>query len=289
MSNVAVITRTKNRPRFLQRAWKESLSTQTASLFEWIIVNDGGDPEPVDGVAELARSRISVTVIHNTSSLGMEAASNQGVNASTAPYLLIHDDDDTLHPSFLEKTTAYLDEHPDMGGVFTNITQVLERITDSQIRQVRSRKYTSGMQAIYLGDFLGFNPFVPISFLYRRSIHDAVGLYDESLPVIGDWEFFIRAIRHCDMGLIQDYLAYYHIRVNGNGADQNTVTAKKSLHAQCDAAMRNRYLREDLQAGKMGLGVLMNREFRDHYGRNVLTKLDRIFNMLSVVKRMIGR
>ncbi len=40
---------------------------------------------------------------------------------------------------------------------------------------------------------------VPIGGLYRRrSLHELVGFYDESLPVVGDWEFNMRAASVAD-------------------------------------------------------------------------------------------
>ncbi|WP_363323715.1 glycosyltransferase, partial [Accumulibacter sp.] len=43
---VAVITRTKDRPLLLQRAL-ESVSGQSLTDIQWVIVNDGGEPAPV--------------------------------------------------------------------------------------------------------------------------------------------------------------------------------------------------------------------------------------------------
>jgi glycosyltransferase involved in cell wall biosynthesis len=278
MPRVSIITRTKNRHLLLQRAWLKSISQQVFQNFEWIIVNDGGAVDEVNNIAEKARETIPVKVIHYKESKGMEAASNAGISESDAEYILIHDDDDTIASEYLLKAVKYLDDHPEKGGVFCNILQCYERIRKDKIKVVRTRKYTELFKAIYLIDFLGYNPFVPISFTYRKSLHSEVGLYDETLPVVGDWDFFIRSLRHVDMGLIQDYLANYHIRLNGKESDLNSLTAKAELHAEYDACIRNKYLREDLSHG--GIGLLMSQNYRNHYDRTILMKLDKVFRIM---------
>src|SRR6056297_895371 len=97
--------RTKDRPILLQRAL-QSVCHQTLGDWSLAIVNDGGDPRPVDQqVADLpAAHRQRITVLHHPESCGMEAASNAGLQALQSRYVLIHDDDDSLHPDFFART-----------------------------------------------------------------------------------------------------------------------------------------------------------------------------------------
>ena len=101
---VAVVTRTKDRPLLLPRA-RRSVSNQTLRDFVWVIVNDGGEPKHVDHEAELARADgVSTEVVHISSSRGMEAASNAGVEKTSSKYVTIHDDDETWEAEFLQRT-----------------------------------------------------------------------------------------------------------------------------------------------------------------------------------------
>jgi glycosyltransferase involved in cell wall biosynthesis len=52
----------------------------------------------------------------------MEAASNAGIAACDSDYIVIHDDDDSWCPDFLERTVAFLDgpEGARYGGVATH-------------------------------------------------------------------------------------------------------------------------------------------------------------------------
>ncbi|GAG92375.1 unnamed protein product, partial [marine sediment metagenome] len=74
---IAIITRTKNRPLFLERA-VNSVLNQNFENFMHVIVNDGGETDPVDKLAlkykDLYNDRLKI--VHNDVSKGMEAASN---------------------------------------------------------------------------------------------------------------------------------------------------------------------------------------------------------------------
>ena len=81
-------------------------------------MNDGGDPAPVDSLIASRREAFGdrIRVIHNAASKGMEAASNVGLRAASGRYVVIHDDDDSWNPTFLEQTVAYLAKPPGPPG-----------------------------------------------------------------------------------------------------------------------------------------------------------------------------
>lgn len=259
-SKVAVVMRTKNRPLLLARAL-DSVCSQTYRDWILVVVNDGGDPEPVE---RLVRERATsaddrIVVVHHDRSLGMEAASNRGIRAVTSDYLLIHDDDDSLHPQFLEKTIQFLDSPfgSRFAGVAVRAVKVLEEIRGDVIVTLHREPYRPDIKTVGLAEMAVSNPVPPISFLYRRSVHDAVGYYDESLPVLGDWEFYLRVLERFDIYYLDEELAYYHHRYLKTGTYSNTVVGQTDLHRLYDTLVRNRRLREDLAKGTFGLGALL--------------------------------
>ena len=266
MPAVAVITRTRDRAMMLKRAGA-SVSGQTYREFIWVIVNDSGDPAPVDAVAEDAkRQGVEVLVVHHAVSRGMEAASNLGIGKCESEFLVIHDDDDSWDPRFLETTVGYLQSARGQiyGGVVTHAVWVEEEIQPTgELRTLTEMHSNDGMRAVQLLDVAGTNPFPPISFLYRRAIYDLVGGYDESLPVLGDWDFNLKFLLHADIGVITKPLANYHHRVNAAGTSfENSL----NQHAEYKAIFRNRLLRKDVASGQYGLGHLVS----------VMSKLDEL-------------
>jgi glycosyltransferase involved in cell wall biosynthesis len=253
MPAVSVITRTKNRPLLLRRAL-DSLGNQRFSDWEHLIVNDGGDPAPVD---RLAAGEPRRRAIHNPRSHGMEAASNVALRQARGRYVVIHDDDDSWDPAFLEATVALLDEAaPSVGGVITRTVRVRERIEGDQVIRIDETPINEWLEQVTLRRVAVDNPLQTIAFLYRRSILDEIGYYREDLPVVGDWEFNLRFCRRYEIAVIRRPLARYHLREDVNGVNSNSVFS--GVLAHWEARLRNELLRQDLAAGQPGLGFLTN-------------------------------
>lgn len=259
-AGVAIITRTKNRTLMLERAISSVLS-QTFSDWHHVVVNDGGDADNVNDVFDRYRDRYQnrLTVIHNSESQGMEAASNIGITNSDSTYVVIHDDDDTWECTFLERCIDTLKQSaiPSVKGVVSQITQIFERIDGNEIIEERRLDFNPGLSGISLPQIAEINRFLPISFLFERSVIDEIGLYDESLPVVGDWEFNIRFFSRFDVVVIREKLANYHIRTDSERSYENSVTAGKSDHLFYRSLIVNKHIRKDMQSGKFSIGMLL--------------------------------
>ncbi|WP_017199109.1 glycosyltransferase family A protein [Arthrobacter sp. M2012083] len=258
-ARVTIVTRTKNRPIFLARAL-DDIFAQTFQDFELVIVNDGGNPADVEHLtsqrSEAERSRI--TTIHHAESAGMEGASNAGLKAGSGEFVVIHDDDDFWSPEFLARTVAYLDDPANAAesGVMVRTEIVIEELVEDKIEPIRREIFWADMRQITLADMLKINRAVPISFLYRRNLHDHVGYYNENLPVVGDWEFHLRVLSHSRVGFLDgEPLAFWSQRPESAGHHSNSIFAKVAEHAQYDALVRDDYLRD--QAAQGGLGTML--------------------------------
>ena len=237
------------------------------------MVNDAGEKEGVDAIAAEARKRgVEVKVLHREESKGMEAASNAGIRSCDSEYIVIHDDDDSWEPDFLKKTVAFLDSEPLFAGVITHTLLVNEVIKDGVPRTTSSYGFNTWLKSVYLMEMLMVNSFPPISFLYKREVYDRIGGYDESLPVLGDWDFNIRFLKTADIGVIPELLALYHHRDTITDASDvygNTVNAGISQHIRYDAILRNHYLRTSPQ----DLGVLANLAVMTNWQNSKLDQL----------------
>ena len=264
---VGVVTRTKDRPVLLRRAI-ESVVNQGYPHWLQVIVNDGGDPEPVDSLLEHYRERAAgrIRVIHNASSVGMEAASNIGIQAvlGSVDYLAIHDDDDAWSPDFLTVAVGELEhartESGTIEGVITLANAVYERVEGNVVAIDHVEEFLPGVNRglVAFDQMLDQSQFAPIQFLYRARALEKTGLYREDLPVLGDWEFNLRFLRHYDIKVIPQILAFYHHRLEDvGGGYSNSIYGAREKHDFYRQLLKNEWLREDLASGRASLGELI--------------------------------
>lgn len=250
--SVAIVTRTKNRPLLFRRA-AASVAAQTYRNFRWVIVNDGGDPAPVEEI--IASSGVDpwqITLINNPESVGMEAASNMGIRAVDTEYVVIHDDDDRWEAGFLAESVAFL-ESPRAAaagfeGVLSRAMRVSEQIIGDRVVIHDSKPFMPWVSEVTITQMAVGNFFAPISFLYRRWVYDDIGGYHENLPVLGDWRFNLDFLIRANIGFLDKYLSHYHHRDKGDssrdGVYANSVVGGQSLHAQYQSVVINGFLRD---------------------------------------------
>ncbi|MDO5619198.1 polysaccharide pyruvyl transferase family protein [Kocuria sp.] len=267
-ATVAIVMRTKNRAVLLERALDDVLA-QSFADWRLMVVNDGGDPEPVDALVAAREREFAgrVSVIHNRRSFGMEAASNIGVRATDSDFLCIHDDDDRWHPLFLQRTVAFL-ERPSCtdGGVMVRTEIVYEHVDmEAQpptVEETGREVFWAGLQLITLTDLVAINRGVPISFLYRRSMHAVIGDYDETLPAVGDWEFHLRFAQAATIGFLNTTtLAFWQQRPEQTGELGNSMFSGAAQHKKHDLVVRERHFQEWTRENGIGLPLYMAREF----------------------------
>jgi glycosyltransferase involved in cell wall biosynthesis len=256
MPQVAVITRTKDRPHFLRRAIS-SVAAQTFTDYVHVIVNDGGDKEAIDvivaGLDEKAAARIKI--FHRVRpSNAPDTIFNESIDRVDSEYFAIHDDDDSWHSDFLMTTVKYLDEHKPQGAVVVRTDKIIERVEAGKIQQDKRTVWMPNLRAVSLYQQCLDNQLTPIATLYRRSAYVDVGKFDDTLPVVGDWEFGVRLLMKYDVGFIDPgfALANYHHRTTAD----NSFAAHD--HRTYVTVVLNKYLRDELKEKRLGVGYIMN-------------------------------
>lgn len=181
----------------------------------------------------------------------MEAASNLGVRAVETDYVAIHDDDDTWHPKYLEETLGFLRSPRGLKykGAISKVVYVSEEIDGDDVIRHDEYMYNDWVEDVTFMNMLFENIFPPIAFVYEREVYNTVGGYDETLPVLGDWDFHLRFLHQADIGVVPQPLAYYHHRdraVAAAGNYANSVSGGVTKHQEYNALLRNRYFRQSM-------------------------------------------
>ena len=287
--SVAIITRTKDRTQLLRRTL-ESVLAQSFEDWVWVLVNSG-DPAPVDDLlAEYAdRLKGRYELIYLAEQPLMGAASNAGVVGSDSKYVVLLDDDDTWDTEFLTKTVAALEAkpHENMAGVVTRTVQIDEHEVDGEWVETGRKLLQENLRSVNLFQLASVNQFSPNAFVYERRAYEKVGGYREDLPVLDDWDFNLRFMLQFDLHVITEGLANYHIRPRvTQGAGANSQVAGEQLHIYYHAAIVNHFLREDIAAGKAGLGHLLGTA---HGHWIEVEKMDRLLRKQAQMSKKVGR
>lgn len=249
---ISVVVRTFNRPTFLRRALKD-IAQQTLLPDEVIVVNDGGDRAAVAKAGEGVD--LPLTIIDIPETVGRARAANAGMRAAQSELVTMHDDDDTWAPEFLQKTSVWLAEHADHDALVTKIDIMRDRISqDGSVEMIERFPFGGHLHEVTLFDLLRTNRFTPIGFVYRRSLHDDLGYYDDALPVVEDWDFHMRIAARGPIPILpsEEALAFWHQRPESRGDTGNSVVVDQDAHRRYDLLRRDEALRND-PAGMGGL------------------------------------
>ena len=253
----SIITRTASRLLFLARM-RDRLAAAAPEASEWIICDDA--PAGTPGMAAFldeAQRRLPMDVrLVETRSASRPKAANGGLAAACGDLVHIHDDDDTVEPAFYRRTAAFLERHPEFGGVSVLCDRIDEELIDGQLRFRRRRPHYHEIRSISLLSMATTQTIPPIGFVARRSVIQAVGPFNEALSVCEDHEFFLRFLLKADIGIVRERLASFHHRASGGG-DFAANSLASTDHAAQDARFRNAMLRRDMEEGRVGLGWLL--------------------------------
>ncbi len=244
---ITVVMRTYERPVLLARAIA-SVQLQKFTDWELIVVNNGGQPAGVDAVVRTAMNATpsgSIRIIHLSERVGMEEASNAGLAATDSEFFVIHDDDDSWDSRFLEVAVRTLRATPSAIAAVMGVTRIYETFRAGKVWPVSHEDFPLSQGRLTYRGMIGGNTFPPIAAVFRRNVLNTVGNFDSSLPVLGDWEFNLRAVAVGEFEFISERLAHYHTRTSDSDAvSGNSITVGEELHRSVKLQLQDRWLKE---------------------------------------------
>ena len=268
-ARVTIVMRTFERPMLLARALS-SVTHQSYRNWQLIVVNNGGEPGPVDAAVATAMRTIAggeskMRVLHTGERLGMETATNAALrDAGSSEFFVVHDDDDSWLPDFLTVAVTEMDKRPDAGAIVTGLYRITETLQGNRLWPVVEEEFFLSEGRLTFRGIIAGNTFPPIAALFRTRLLSEVGYFDESLPVLGDWEFNIRAVQHAPFVYVPQRLAKYHIRTpESDGNSANSITAGLATHRSVRLQLQDRWLRDTTSSPNLGLISMLASVERD--------------------------
>ena len=231
---VSVIIPTYNRAAFLREAI-DSVLAQTEKNFELIIVDDGSTDATPEVVAAYAK-RLRYFYQPNA---GAAAARNCGLQQAGGKFIAFLDSDDLWLPKKLARQLAWMDAHPEIMLCYTDEIWIRHGV---RVNQKKIHAKAGGwIYPLCLPRCI----ISPSSVLMRRELFEAVGGFDEQLPICEDYDLWLRVASRFEVGFLAEPLI---VKRGGHadqlshrefGIDRYRVTALLKIYEQ--AALREEW------------------------------------------------
>lgn len=196
---VSVVIPTFNRATFITRAL-DSVAAQTCPVSEIIVVDDGS----TDGTETIIRRNYPSVKLIRQANHGVSHARNIGISNAAGEWIALLDSDDAWMPKKIERQFDFLARHPRYCVVHCN--EIWMRRGTRVNQKEKHRKYGGHI----FSRCLPLCAISPSASLIHRSVFDAVGRFDESLPACEDYDMWLRIcarypVLYVDEGLIFKY------------------------------------------------------------------------------------
>lgn len=215
---VSAVVSTYKNERFIEGRLKDLLAQTLGDRLE-IIVVDSGSPENEGAIVRrYQKEHSNIRYIRTEQRENVYQAWNRGIRAASGKYVTNANTDDRLRPDALEVLARELDQNPSIALVYADfwITGFENQEFGSHICTGYSLKPDYHPNIMLAGCHMGPQP------MWRRSVHNEIGYFDESFFAAGDYELWCRlALRH-PMKHVPELLGLYlH---NGDGVSNSNLT-----------------------------------------------------------------
>lgn len=178
MPKLSIITVCKNEVNGIRRTL-ESIANQVFQDFELIVI----DGASTDGSAEVIDEyREKITHFRSEADAGIYAAQNKGARAANGEYLLFINGGDAIHDDLVLQDI--FSTQPSADIIYGDL--LIEEHDGTETRGYSPNEVT-------LDFMLRGTLWHPVSFI-RNSLLGELGLYDENLKIVADYDFFVHAI-----------------------------------------------------------------------------------------------
>jgi glycosyltransferase involved in cell wall biosynthesis len=202
-----------NHAAFLEESIRSTLN-QTFEDFELFIIDDNSDDDSWEIIQGFDDERI--TAIRNPVRSRAAYGFNETIGKhAKGEFIAIHHSDDVWLPQKLEKQLQFLEAHPEVGAVFTQVEVIDElggSFSDPNHFYQNAFKQPNRSRLEWLRHFfLEGNCLCHPSVLARKQAMLDAGLYDRRLGQITDFDLWVRLCLRHEIHILDDVLTRFRI------------------------------------------------------------------------------
>lgn len=227
---VSVIMATYNHANFVKQAI-ESVLFQENVDFEFLIADDGSQDATRDVVSTVIDPRIKF--FPNTENRGACIVTNELIERSSGEFIaLINSDDYWTSSDKLSYQVEIMRKNPELGACFGRakfVDKEGKSITTLPFGNVfNQQNRTQGQWLRHFFD-LG-NCICHPTMLIRKSCYEELGMYDNRLRQLPDFDMWVRLIKHYDIFISDRELINFRILPGENASSQTPSNGVRTMN-----------------------------------------------------------
>jgi glycosyltransferase involved in cell wall biosynthesis len=214
---------TYNRPQYIGRAI-QSIIAQDFQDWTLLVVHDGPNEQIAAVMSHWQQQDARIQYFRRPKGGNIANATNFGLQHATGDYVAILDDDDYWPAADkLSRQVEFLDRNPEFAGCGAGVIVIDENgketaryykaLTDGQIRRLA----------------LVANPMAHSTGMFRRTLIEKCGGYDETLAGFQDWDVWLKLGQLGKLCNFQEYWLVYQIWLGGGSFHQQKANTRSAL------------------------------------------------------------
>ena len=197
MTKVSTITPCYNMSKYM-KGFLDNLSTQTHKDLEIVLDHNDPSDEEVKLVEKYNQQYDNILHIKVEGVDPIGTSMNRCIEYATGDYLCIWNVDDLRTPDSIEIMAKVLDDNPDIDLVYGNYV-IVSKFGDTNGQFVDVEPHIPELkEGMILGPF----------FMFRKSLIEKSGLFDEQLIQGPDYDLALRLVRNGKAHFMPDNLGY---------------------------------------------------------------------------------
>ena len=227
----------------------ESVRAQSSGDWELIVVDDGSTDDTGSIADGYAVRDPRIRVIHQ-SNLGIAAARNRGLCEMDAvsAYVAFLDNDDVWERGTLETLLKGLRETPNAVGIHGVLRYIdaegMPLLVNGAATAPRRRRRIDGWRLRKVDvaepttfDTLAYGDCIPAcSVLIRRAAIEKAGMFDPCIPLVDDWDMWLRLSLHGDFLFVNQVMYAYRLHTANASRDSDRKNewlyyVRRKIHA----------------------------------------------------------
>jgi glycosyltransferase involved in cell wall biosynthesis len=214
-------------PRYFLQAVRSILG-QTLHELELLVIEEPSAASAGKLLAELSDPRLRHDLHPTRTSLVQQR--NRGLSLARAELIAVLDADDIAEPTRLEKQVAYLERHPEVGVLGSQL-----QLIDAEGASLGYRRYPTAPVDV-LRTLSRWNPIAQPAVVYRKAAAQAVGGYHDSRLPATDYDLWCRmALAGTQLANLDEALVRYRIHAGG----MKTQKLRETLEATIEIKQRH--------------------------------------------------